>query len=660
MKLSEILSKPQLDNPPRKRSSSTSEMGGKTDKSEDHINLTSIQEPSNFRLTFGKRLSREMKDSTLPTTEPSMRKETIHKKILEKHLKVTISYNNKYLKCFKKFTSILVWYSVITSLAFLVFNDYMQDFLGFDEFIWSIFLLEFILEFFTNFINRKLEKVANLNLIFIHYVKKNFIIDLISIIPLRWFGHPFTEYMLRTLRMFKMQDIRKILNLNSLNHKISTVFYIPGSFQYKRLRSKLTLMSDIFSIIVKMLFGTYFFACTWYSFAEFIWSKNYEDETFFGKYDLGNKGNGNALMIIWYFIFTTLATVGYGDFVAMNKYEMGNAILLVLIGSAWFAFLMGRSVKIMESLSDLNGLKDIREKLNLWLSNMEENYSNLPFSLRQKVILHYLNYWQNDRLKDIRIINFQNGLETSISPISFYASLPEPTKRSLVSHFFCDLHYQFTHFFKHFYKIKHELSLYLHPRIFTPGSFILKHNKSPHEIYFINYGSFSIGINSDGKWQELRVISRRFLIGDYFLLSGTKSFVGFKAKTTVRGYGLPAHVLKRLIQEHNIDCQSFLEFLKEGYYCLLDDYANLSVQGKDQESNWGFRQKKFNWGRLRSVLCFENFDNFKAVLDKVDGVTRGIEHLDKQRNENIKLVKETLTKLARSRLSCDSIDISVL
>jgi hypothetical protein len=410
-----------------------------------------------------------------------------------------------------------------------------------------------------------------------------------------------------------------------------------------------------------MLFGTYFFACTWYSFAGFIWNKNYENETFFVKYDLGNKDNGNVLMIIWYFIFTTLATVGYGDFYAVNKFEMGYAILLVLIGSAWFAFLMGKSVKIMETLSDINGLKDIREKLNLWISNMEENYANLPFRLKQKVILHYLNYWQNDRLKDLRIINYQNGLETSTSSISFYSSLPEPIKRSLVNHFFCDLHYQFTHFFKHFSKIKHELSLYLHPRIFTPGSFILKHNKSPHEIYFINYGSFSIGVNTNGIWQDLRVISRRFLIGDYFLLSGTKSFVGFKAKTTVRGYGLPAHVLQRLIREHNIDCQSFLEFLKEGYYCLLDDYAQvLSGQDKEKEPNWGVRQRKFNWGRLRSVLSSQNLDKAKGVLDKVDLVTKGIEDLNKQREQNIRLVKEKLTRLVSLRLGCDSIDISVL
>jgi hypothetical protein len=182
----------------------------------------------------------------------------------------------------------------------------------------------------------------------------------------------------------------------------------------------------------------------------------------------------------------------------------------------------------------------------------------------------------------------------------------------------------------------------------------LKFNKIPHEIYFIDYGSFSIGVNKKEDWKELSVVTKKFLIGDYFILTGIKSFVGFRANSTVRGFGLPAHILKRYIKDYNIDCKDFIEFVKSGYNSLLDDSTSILSNTEFKRTSISLINSppKCSWRRLRASLTFEDIPKPEtSVLSQADLVTEGLTRLKTQRSKLIKTIRSRLTNLLLSRLT---------
>ena len=78
----------------------------------------------------------------------------------------------------------------------------------------------------------------------------------------------------------------------------------------------------------------------------FIISKNttYSDDdfTFYNEYSLQDeeKTNGEKLIIVLYFAFTTLSTVGFGDYVPKSELERTITAFILLIGVACFSYIM--------------------------------------------------------------------------------------------------------------------------------------------------------------------------------------------------------------------------------------------------------------------------------------------------------------------------------
>ena len=52
-------------------------------------------------------------------------------------------------------------------------------------------------------------------------------------------------------------------------------------------------------------------------------------------------------MIVTYFTFTTLSTVGFGDFHPRSEVERIVATFILLIGVAIFSFIMGNFIEIL-------------------------------------------------------------------------------------------------------------------------------------------------------------------------------------------------------------------------------------------------------------------------------------------------------------------------
>ena len=77
-------------------------------------------------------------------------------------------------------------------------------------------------------------------------------------------------------------------------------------------------------------------------------STDSEDEfTFYNVWGLRDKTDMENVTIVVYFMFTTLSTVGFGDFNPKSEIERTIMTFILLIGVACFSWIMGQFIQIL-------------------------------------------------------------------------------------------------------------------------------------------------------------------------------------------------------------------------------------------------------------------------------------------------------------------------
>ena len=84
---------------------------------------------------------------------------------------------------------------------------------------------------------------------------------------------------------------------------------------------------------------TYFLGCSWYAISK--WNYHDDEVTFVNRYKLDDFDSSRRLIICCYFALTTLSTVGYGDLTPSNNLEKVVGIIIMILGIAFFSFIMG-------------------------------------------------------------------------------------------------------------------------------------------------------------------------------------------------------------------------------------------------------------------------------------------------------------------------------
>ncbi len=69
--------------------------------------------------------------------------------------------------------------------------------------------------------------------------------------------------------------------------------------------------------------------------------------TFYNEYLADTEEDRDKLLIVVYYAFTTLSTVGFGDFNPKSDYERLFASFILVIGVAVFSFIMGNFIEIL-------------------------------------------------------------------------------------------------------------------------------------------------------------------------------------------------------------------------------------------------------------------------------------------------------------------------
>ena len=89
---------------------------------------------------------------------------------------------------------------------------------------------------------------------------------------------------------------------------------------------------------------------------------------------------------MYYFVLTTLSTVGYGDYYPISKTEMIVTSIVMLGGVAFFSYIMSNFIEILSSYEAKMGILDKSDDLNDWLISLERFISKKQGSINDSLI----------------------------------------------------------------------------------------------------------------------------------------------------------------------------------------------------------------------------------------------------------------------------------
>ena len=215
-------------------------------------------------------------------------------------------------------------------------------------------------------------------------------------------------------------------------------------------------------------------------------------------------------------MFTTLSTLGYGDFYPVEKNEYFFTMLIEFMGVFLFAYMMGNINNLIEKLDDdvEEYLENELEKLDQWLMKIDRAnvHRRLESSMVERIKDALFTYWKSDHVV--------------IKDNDFLEQLPTGIRRELINHlflFFFDKHYIFFSGLEEGFQ--HQVGINLFPRKFKKGEEIIPIESTSKHLYFLIKGQVCIG-SKDGIAKYV-LMQEGTYFGDYLIFFRLKSSNSF-------------------------------------------------------------------------------------------------------------------------------------
>jgi hypothetical protein len=104
-------------------------------------------------------------------------------------------------------------------------------------------------------------------------------------------------------------------------------------------------------------------------------------------------------IILTYYAFTSLSTVGFGDYAPVSNVERIFCSLILLFGVAIFSYIMGNFIEILGSFKVLMAELDDDENLSRFfgiLMKFNDNH-RIDINIMNKIEKHFRYKWDNDK-----------------------------------------------------------------------------------------------------------------------------------------------------------------------------------------------------------------------------------------------------------------------
>ena len=150
-------------------------------------------------------------------------------------------------------------------------------------------------------------------------------------------------------------------------------------------------------------------------------------DIFMLNFEVEHKNNMEALIMAVYFAFTSLSTVGFGDYHPRGDLERVCGAFILLIGVAVFSYIMGNFISILEEMKAFAADLEDADNLSKFFGTIKHYNKEHPIKheLMQKIIQLFDYRWKNDKL-----IAFQDNAD-----IDILDQLPEEIQRTIYVEF---------------------------------------------------------------------------------------------------------------------------------------------------------------------------------------------------------------------------------
>lgn len=509
---------------------------------------------------------------------------------------LVLNHTKRWLRGWKVARYVLVMYSLISTMFFLAFSPPSAEMLVMDLAVWAFFAVDLVLCCFISYHDEDNRLVKSLGAILRRYAQRWLLPDLIAVVPLQLFGQQRAEYYFRLFRLLKVPHALNIIT----NSCLKAARFLKGERSNKpNLALDLTAktVSSICYILVLVLFYTYAMACLWHWFVGHAqgWMQN-SGATFQDL--LPENENWESLQRNWYFMLTTLVTVGYGDFSPKSVYERGLLIFVLFTGVSTYSYIIG---KFNSLVAEIDSAEDNRfDEFTLWIEQLEALNSRLPAELRSKLLSVFLYYHSADRLKDMALRWWEaesiSDLTTPKDP--YLAQLPNETLRELQLYLFSDVFSRFKGFFGN-EDFKFDLSFHMQPRQFSKDEYLLKEGEEVQEILFVMKGEVGVGPVVNEEFLSVLSMKQRGIVGDFAALAQTPSFANYRAEGgDVSGFAVPTkpflailhgkypHLKDKIMvfssRRANFAKTAIDRTVQEGRFCPFPVTSDTELQEKEQ------------------------------------------------------------------------------
>uniref|UniRef100_A0A7S3FW38 Cyclic nucleotide-binding domain-containing protein n=1 Tax=Strombidium rassoulzadegani TaxID=1082188 RepID=A0A7S3FW38_9SPIT len=532
-----------------------------------------------------------------------------------------------------------------------------------------IFSLDIIVQFLLEFKPEdQYNKVRDLTEIAKRYLKTRFIWDIIPLIPFKTFFAEAPQsklsYVVKIIRIMKGYHL---LSPNTFMRQVKMVF---NSRLERIIKNDPQLAEDMhidnnnimhilmisyffktFKLVIIILTVSYFMGMFWYVYCDLTLIENPVDQDvgFKKHFELEKYTDNENAIIMTYYAFTTLSTVGFGDYHPRSNAERGICAFILLIGVAIFSYIMGNFIEILISIQDLNNDFDEGESLSKWFGLIKRFNSSrsIPLDLKLKIEEYF----------DYRWINDKNQAVSTEEDIKLLNQLPPSVQRKIYSDFLFE---QFIKNFKKFFDfpkenpnkneedIKIDYAFYtwndvqyqnfminilksLEPRQFGRREVIYVELDEVNEILFIEKGQYDIGyeVNKTEKF-KLRLGSNT-VIGAFNICFNKRQIFIHRTHTYCSGYSIRKSKWKQIMDES----PEFFSILKRK---VLYEYIT-----KIRKPIMQFKQNDIDHYDTRAdfqqVLALRNYDENELsnlISDELDqkgdvnNEMKRIEKLEKQ------------------------------
>ena len=404
-------------------------------------------------------------------------------------------------------------------------------------FIDIIFIFDLIINFFKSYYNFEEQLITKSDEIFFHYIKKFFIVDLISAIPY------YTIIKSIALNRYLKYGITKTCS-KYYNHKINDYFQI---FEILKLIKvfKCVSRTNVSTNYLLNILNSYTFFENWshlifniFFFFLLLHLTScihiFISSTSYPNWIILNNLNFSSLPTIYltsvYFILTTVTSVGYGDIIGKTFTEFCFQIIILIFGLIAYSWLISSISNYVKENSKHNEI--FTKKIGM-LNEIKLEHPNMPNELYDKIYLH------------LEYINLKQKKDKS----SLIESLPHTITKSLLYEMYKPIIENFN-FFKNFKNSEFIMRVIskLRPIIAAKNDMLLEQGEIIEETFFVKQGRLSLEVKIDAVHPEKSV--QKLLDEEYFFGIENnelykKNALGLVNMTTIKQTVYPTAINKK-------------------------------------------------------------------------------------------------------------------